>query len=198
MSIYLYDFNDSFTYNIYSEVFHLNQNIQVIALKDAQKSLESLINKNEKSLVILGPGPGSPSDYEFLDHTLSKILKSKNIFVMGVCLGHQLIAKNMGMTVQKSQRPIHGESLYFKIDKKVATQLQLPDSFYAQRYNSLGIRADKNNQDHLEASAYQGIIVDQEYIIFYGERLLSYQFHPESIGTNYRQLFFNKPLSFLL
>ena len=58
MSIYLYDFNDSFTYNIYSEVYHLNKDIKVIKKSDSLSHLESLVNTTEKSLIILGPGPG--------------------------------------------------------------------------------------------------------------------------------------------
>ena len=198
MSIYLYDFNDSFTYNIYSEVYHLNKDIKVIKKSDSLSHLESLVNTTEKSLIILGPGPGHPNEYFDLNETLKKLLKCDHISILGICLGHQLIAQALGMSVHKSQRPVHGESIYYQIPLKLSRELSLPEKFNAQRYNSLAIRLDKTNSEVLSQTRYESVNQDQEYIIFYGDRLLTYQFHPESIGTNYRNLFFKKPLSFLL
>jgi len=198
MSIILYDFNDSFSLNIYSEIYEHNQNIQVIKYADALKSMEALINKKEKSLVILGPGPGHPRDYEQIVASLIKLQKCDQIFFLGVCLGHQLIAHSHHLEVTHAKVAVHGQVMQYKIEQKIAQDLALNSEFKAQRYNSLYIPSTQENRDLLNKLEFKACEQDDEFFLLYGERLLTYQFHPESIGTNYRKSFFKKGLDFLL
>jgi anthranilate/para-aminobenzoate synthase component II len=68
------------------------------------------------------------------------------------------------------------------------------DSITVQRYNSLAVRFDdeelKKKADHL-------YWCQNELIMSKGNSFLTYQFHPESVGTTYPETFF-KPLSALL
>ena len=59
---------------------------------------------------MIGPGPGTP--HELKDVKLSKAIyeecRKLNIPVLGVCLGHQLMALEEGSNVVLAQEPMHG------------------------------------------------------------------------------------------
>jgi carbamoyl-phosphate synthase small subunit len=62
-------------------------------------SASTILNSNPDG-IILSPGPGDPNN---LENILSNVknLVSSNIPIMGICLGHQLIAKALGASTFK-------------------------------------------------------------------------------------------------
>lgn len=196
MSVLICDFNDSFTYNIFAELPR-DLKVKIVNYKALELELKNIfINKN-KTLLILGPGPGHPDDYDELYPIVYKALDFKNIFIFGICLGHQIIARVLEFNVSRSKNQLHGLSVIYNLDSRTQSFLSLPQRICVQRYNSLAVRYNKLNSliNKLHLDIYTN---SNEIIIFYGTNLLSYQFHPESIGTNYRELFFKRPIEFLL
>lgn len=101
---------DSFSYNI----VHLLQSVpgtEVIVVRyDDHEAWESLLSANLKTIyqgVVIGPGPGKPSDYprliEFLRHNLG------NIPVLGICLGLQIMGESLGFAVSEAKEAVHGK-----------------------------------------------------------------------------------------
>lgn len=187
MSMILLDFDDSFTYNIASELSLLGLDCQVVHWSNHCAVFHQLQTSQLASALILGPGPGHPDEYQEILPELRKLIGSERISILGICLGHQLLARMMGVEVVKSSLPLHGQSVDFAVpawlDQEFAGK-----TLQVQRYNSLtffgrGMPADWQWSGNS----------DGEVMIMRHKNLLSYQFHPESVGTSYREIFF-KPL----
>lgn len=169
--ILIIDFEDSFTYNIANVLFSFEKKITVLPHNEFFASIDSFVNKREKIAVILGPGPGNPDKYEKYYDQIKLLMKKENIYVMGICLGHQMMARAHGYVVKKSKVQIHGQSVEIFFNG-VSTRVQ--------RYNSLAVFSD-----------------DNEINICEYKNAISYQFHPESIGTLQNDLFFDDLLKFI-
>lgn len=170
--IYIVDFDDSFTYNIANVLYSKEPRMQVVHYKIFFKEIYiSLLNSKELHAVVLGPGPGHPDDYQDVFEAVKLLLNSKNIYILGICLGHQILGKIKGHDVRKSHQAVHGQQveIEFKGEKVLV-----------QRYNSLAIY-DKNN----------------ECSVIKYPRGISYQFHPESIGTPQKDIFFKDLINFI-
>lgn len=196
MSIYIVDFEDSFTLNIFSEFKAIDQNIaiEIHSYHKMEKLLTKLIHTEKKCILVLGPGPGHPNQHRNINSYLTKILKNSNVFVFAICLGHQLIGQFYGFEVKNFDKPVHGEAVSYHFDSEFMTNLNIDpqEKLLVQRYNSLYI-ADSNGPNKLRYFSEKGEIVS-----FYSERLLTTQFHPESIGTTCPNYFFKHVLNFLV
>ena len=174
--IIIIDNYDSFTQNLVQYTGELGYNIIVIR----NDSFD--INKIEDikpTHIIISPGPGKPENSGICLDVISKY--SKNIPILGICLGHQAIGYIYGGLIKKLQIPVHG-----KIDTILTNQndifKNLGASFQATRYHSL-IIDDKTFPKELEVTAWtqDGIIMGLKHK--YYNKLRGIQFHPESLWT---------------
>lgn len=170
--IIIIDFEDSFTYNIANILFPYEKKMVVVPHQQFfHAMIKSLLVSTERHAVILGPGPGHPDQYKKYFHHIITLMNAPNIYMMGICLGHQLMGKILGHRIDQLEWPVHGQAIECKFkDKK----------FLVQRYNSLGVFVNNKVKD-----------------IIYYPRGISYQFHPESVGTNENEIFFEELLTFL-
>lgn len=188
--VIIVDFFDSFTYNIASEVFRLG--LSVTVERNAIAVLKKLEKIEKKKVLILGPGPGHPDDYKNLFPLIEKLFDNKYLNFLGICLGHQIIWRIKGEEVCKSIRPIHGMAVPFKIPPW-EDYFNRPDfglETMVQRYNSLVVKSSEKNRKNFSFSS--GEVMAGKF-----ERGLTYQFHPESIGTLNSNIFF-EPLKKIL
>ena len=194
--IFILDFDDSFTYNIYSELKLAckSEPIQVVSKENCLNVLSTLTETDRKTLIILGPGPGHPHQYNYLHPTLKKLMSNENVFILGICLGHQILGEILGHKISHCHEPMHGRAIELELDKTWQKHLGLKEKITVQRYNSLAVISDSTTDENLIAALKK----NSEVLIFAGTRLISYQFHPESVGTKYRDEFFRKPLAFLI
>lgn len=181
--VVIIDFDDSFTFNIASELYLLGLNAKVIHYN----LLPSLVLDSEVGIVILGPGPGHPDDYSFYYPYLKQIINNTNIFVMGICLGHQLIWKLKGASIFRLKQPLHGHSCIMQIPawSKYFDHLVINKKVLVQSYNSLAVLYDADLMP-VSSNVIHGSQV-MASLFFNG---ISFQFHPESIGTSYPRIFF--------
>ena len=170
--ILIIDFEDSFTFNIASVLFPYEKKLKVINHHDFFnfKMLE-YAQSTLKHAVILGPGPGHPEQYLKYFEQIKKIKELSNFYVMGICLGHQILGMVDGLLVEKACEQIHGQTIFIEFDGLERA---------VQRYNSLAVYENGN-----------------ELNIRRFNRGISYQFHPESVGTDSNSLYFKELIEFI-
>lgn len=178
------DFEDSFSYNVIQELTELNLDVQVTHWMD----LEVL---PDADLLVLGPGPGHPDDYQRIFPLIKEWLTLKRA-LLGVCLGHQIFWRLQGEEVVRSKDPLHGQKIKLQLGPKWQQWLKLPAEVWVQRYNSLCVPGPGAHPD------LENLNFNDEIMITRGEKVITYQFHPESMGTTFRKAFFIPVLSDLV
>ena len=86
----------------------------------------------------------------------------------------------------------------YLLDACTSELFLLPRRITVQKYNSLTVKLNKNDCEALEEKGFYLYLDSHELVMSRHKRLLTYQFHPESIGTTCPQLFFKPLLNFLL
>ncbi len=194
MRVVVVDFEDSFTYNIACELKLIGLNPVVIHHKDFFSFKKSWPTKDEKMAVVLGPGPGHPDEYLYCLEKIKRLKEMENVYLMGVCLGHQLIWKSLGADIKQIEKPLHGQTKEIYLSGKIGKFLSPSNpQVKVQVYNSLKVELSSEI-----LKAYEFILSDDGPMIGMAERMITYQFHPESIGTSYRRLFFGPIKGFLV
>lgn len=182
------NFHDSFSENIIDE-FN-NQLINLTTIDWDDQNLYSQIRNIKYSFIILGPGPGHVDDYKNITLLVNETL-SINKKVVGFCLGHQIIAKALGYELTQLEEPLHGKSFLIQLTDKFFKEKSLQK---VQFYNSWYVKYIKlKNVDSLITVINENSMVSG--IRSYG--ILSYQFHPESVGTTCPSEFFSFIKEFL-
>ncbi len=172
------DFDDSFTFNVVQELTEIGFIVNVVNWKDFEKLPEI-------GLLVLGPGPGHPDDYQSIFSLLHNwIQRKKPIF--GVCLGHQIFWRLMGEEIVRSKTPEHGQSIVLDLNQDWRDWLGISGEARVQRYNSLSVM----EQAAFRNPEFKNFVQDNEILMTRGEGVVTYQFHPESLGTSFRQAFF--------
>lgn len=190
--IYLLDFEDSYSYNLVADIYHFSGIlVEVIQLKQHHQFFTSILkSKQAKELndvvLILGPGPGKPLDYQFQFSALKHLIKMHSpLKMLGICLGHQLLAQIYGMRIKFSSVPMHGQAENLVLDSWWQSFLKTKlKSISVQRYNSLAVE-----EINLKLQA-KYLCNHQEVMLFSRANILSMQFHPESVGTLHKDILF--------
>jgi anthranilate/para-aminobenzoate synthase component II len=179
MKVIIVDFYDSFVFNIASEFYRLGIPSKVVNYQNYK-----ILNKywsNPDTLIILGPGPGHPREYqEFLNY----IRSASPRLLAGICLGHQMLLSLLNMEVSPSRNIKHGMTESLDLTAFIDTQQPIE----VQRYNSLCIHS--NQLKYINGEKQFVCNQDREIQAFQARNILSYQFHPESIGTSCRSKMF--------
>tara|TARA_B100000530_G_C15776824_1_gene415808 strand:- start:223 stop:801 length:579 start_codon:yes stop_codon:yes gene_type:complete len=175
----LIDNYDSFTYNLVHYFKEIGQEVKVY--RNDQKKVEEILDL-KPNFIVISPGPSKPSNAGICIDLVKEIVKNKKkIPILGVCLGHQVIAEAFGGKVIQSGKPIHGKvSKIFHKNSKLFSKISNP--FNATRYHSLII--DKQELPsclNITASTEDGTIMAVEHKNLY---IFGVQFHPESISTD--------------
>ncbi|MEV0693742.1 anthranilate synthase family protein [Streptomyces sp. NPDC050388] len=130
--------------------------------------------------VVLGPGPGDPSDpadakMRFLRGLAAAVIRDHRHGVLGVCLGHELIAAELGLDTVRKEVPYQGAQTEIDLFGRPET---------VGFYNSFVARCDDEAAAELAA---HGIEVSRaangEVHALRGPGFASLQFHPESVLT---------------
>ena len=169
---------DSFTHNLVRYFHELGQQVAVFrndAITVAQ--LQSLA----PSALIISPGPGTPDDAGVSLAAIEAF--AERLPILGVCLGHQAIAKVYGADVVRAQQVMHGKTSRIR-HQDAGLFASLPREFSVTRYHSLLVAEDSLPSslvvDAMTAAADESAIMairDPNRLVF------GIQFHPESVLT---------------
>ena len=174
--ILMIDNYDSFTYNLVQYLGELGANI--VVHRNDKISLKEIEQLNPEKIVI-SPGPCTPEKAGISIETVSHF--AGKIPILGVCLGHQSIARAFGGKIIKAGKLMHGKTSMIKHDGKHLFN-GLSNPFEATRYHSLVL--DKNTVPdgfEITATSDDGEIMGIRHKEMFIEGV---QFHPESILTS--------------
>jgi anthranilate synthase/aminodeoxychorismate synthase-like glutamine amidotransferase len=163
------DHEDSFAWNVVALLAELGHVVDVLRPRDLAHTLPPF------ERLVLGPGPGGP---DACSATRALFLRfGPHVPTLGVCLGHQIVARVFGGEVRRAVAPVHGHADAVLHDGR-GLFAGLPSPFVAGRYHSL--IAHEPLPDSLTASArtVAGEVMALRHDTWPVE---SVQFHPESV-----------------
>ena len=175
MKILLIDNYDSFTYNLFHHIAKLGCKVDVV--RNVKITSKKII-KRKYNKIVISPGPGNPSQAGNCLQIVRDL--HKDMPILGVCLGHQIIGQVFGGKIIRAKKLMHGKmsKIYFK---KIGIFKNFKFPFEATRYHSLII--DKKNLPNclsITAETKNKTIMG---IMHNKYDVHGVQFHPESINT---------------
>ncbi|WP_327323059.1 anthranilate synthase family protein [Streptomyces sp. NBC_01210] len=131
--------------------------------------------------VVLGPGPGNPADggdpkMRFLRSLAADLLRDHRHGLLGVCLGHELMAAELGLEIVRKDAPYQGAQERIDFFGRAET---------VGFYNSFTARCDDAAAVELEAHGVEVARdpLSAEVHALRGTGFAGIQFHPESVLT---------------
>lgn len=174
--ILMIDNYDSFTYNLVQMMRALGADMKVV--RNDKIDVAGIAALNPEAIVF-SPGPGNP-DSAGVTLEAVKAFAGK-VPLLGICLGHQSIAKAFGGRIVRAKRLMHGKTSRIRHDGK-GLFAGLDQGFAAMRYHSLAVdpatlpaelRVSATASDDGEVMGIRHATLPIEGV----------QYHPESIGT---------------
>ncbi|MHB9862439.1 anthranilate synthase family protein [Streptomyces sp. YIM S03343] len=130
--------------------------------------------------VVLGPGPGDPADLtdpkmRFLRDLAARVIREHRHGVLGVCLGHELIAAELGLDIVRKEVPYQGAQTVVDLFGRPET---------VGFYNSFVAYCDDEAAQELAAHGVEvSRAANGEVHAVRGPGFAGVQFHPESVLT---------------
>jgi para-aminobenzoate synthetase len=178
MSTLLIDNYDSYTYN----VFHLLAAVsgeEPIVVHNDMVSWRAL-SRWDFDAIVLSPGPGHPARWHDFG-VCSDILRSSDIPVLGICLGHQGLGRVLSGVVGSAPVPMHGRLSRVRHSGTGLFE-NVPQDFSVVRYHSLAVTGPLGPDGHVTAWTEDGVVMGIEHT---RRPLWGVQFHPESIASEH-------------
>ncbi|MER6347747.1 anthranilate synthase family protein [Streptomyces sp. NPDC001595] len=153
--------------------------LEVTVRRYDEPGLREAVLAHEGPLV-LGPGPGDPADtadpkMRFLRALTAEAVRGHRHGVLGVCLGHELIAAELGLEIVRKEVPYQGAQTEIDLFGRPET---------VGFYNSFVARCDDEAAGELAAHGVEvSRAANGEVHAVRGPGFAGVQFHPESVLT---------------
>lgn len=173
--ILLIDNYDSFVYNLARYVEELGCETHVVR-NDATTVEE--IKGWAPQAIIISPGPCTPTEAGISLDVVRQL--GSQIPMLGVCLGHQVIAAAYGAKIVCAPRPIHGQTSPIS-HEQTSLFANMTQPLIATRYHSLIVERETLPAClHVTAETADGLVMGIEHETHPN---FGVQFHPESVLT---------------
>jgi len=175
VNILLVDHEDSFVHTLANYFRQTGANVTTVR----SPVPEEVFDRMKPDLVVLSPGPGSPSDFD-CKATIKKA-RARQLPIFGVCLGLQALAEAYGGELRHLAVPMHGKPSRIRVLEPGIVFSGLGKEVTVGRYHS--IFADPSTlarEFTITAESEDGTIMGIEHT---KEPVAAVQFHPESIMT---------------
>ena len=174
--ILLIDNYDSFVHNLARYFNQLGQ--QTLVLRNDAVTIEQ-VRELAADAVVLSPGPCTPDEAGISLELVRQL--SGRLPMLGICLGHQVIAQALGSSIIRASQPVHGRSSPVWHDGE-GVYRGLPNPLTACRYHSLVV-----DRETIPASLQVSCWLEDQTVMGIRHRelpLVGLQFHPESVLTD--------------
>ncbi|AVF34104.1 anthranilate synthase component II [Rahnella sikkimica] len=174
--ILLIDNVDSFTYNLVDQLRSSGHNVVIYRNQIPADVIIEKLSQLEKPILVLSPGPGTPSEAGCMPELLKRL--RGQLPIIGICLGHQAIVETYGGFVGQAGEILHGKASSITHDNE-AMFAGMNNPLPVARYHSLvgsqipaGLTVNARYGDMVMAVRHEE------------DRVCGFQFHPESILTS--------------
>jgi anthranilate synthase/aminodeoxychorismate synthase-like glutamine amidotransferase len=171
----LIDNYDSFVHNLARYFERLRQ--ETLVVRNDVIDVAG-IQRLRPGAIVLSPGPCTPREAG----TSLKIVRilHTELPILGVCLGHQVIAEALGGRIVRAPAPVHGQSSIITHDG-AGLFAGVPSPLAVGRYHSL-VAEPGSLPAELRPTAWteDGVLMAFEHVRY---PVYGVQFHPESILT---------------
>jgi len=166
----LIDNYDSFTYNLYQAF--ASRGVSLLVKRNDEITIRE-IRSLKPDKIIISPGPKTPDDAGISNDVIAEFASCAPI--LGICLGHQCIAKVFGGAISRVPEILHGKTSLVRHNGKGIFK-DMPNPFSGARYHSL---MAKDIPDTLEVTAGtdDGVVMGLRHRKW---PVIGLQFHPES------------------
>lgn len=171
--VLLLDHFDSFTFNVAQGLVEAGADVQVRRVDDGTAEAAAT---GPLDLLVLGPGPGRPEEARLALNLVARL--AGRVPILGICLGHQVLALAFGGAVTRGPAPVHGKVSVVRHDGR-GLFAGLPSPLEVGRYHSLAVT---RMPGELEACAWSedGAVMALRHRSL---PLAGLQFHPDSFLT---------------
>lgn len=175
VNILLVDHEDSFVHTLANYFRQTGATVNTVRTPVP----EEIFDRLNPDLVVLSPGPGSPSDFD-CKATIKKA-RARELPIFGVCLGLQALAEAYGGDLRQLAVPMHGKPSRIRVLEAGLVFEGLGREVTVGRYHSIFADPATLHRDFMiTAESEDGTIMGIEHT---REPVAAVQFHPESIMT---------------
>jgi anthranilate synthase/aminodeoxychorismate synthase-like glutamine amidotransferase len=183
VNVLVVDNYDSFTYNLVQLLGELGAGVEVV--RNDRATVDELLAR-APDRVVVSPGPCTPDEAGISVEAMRRVPEA-GIPTLGVCLGHQSLARAYGGAVVRHV-PVHGKTTEIEHDGR-GVYAGLPDPLVVGRYHSLVVAEDGLPAELEPTSRGGGVLMGVRHRSLPVEGV---QFHPESVLTEHgRELLAN-------
>jgi para-aminobenzoate synthetase len=174
----LIDNYDSYTYNVYHLLAAVSGSEPIVVHNDVVSW--RALSRWDFDAIVLSPGPGRPQRWHDFG-VCSDILRSSEVPVLGICLGHQGLGYVLDAAVTAAPIAMHGRRS--QVGHTASGLFEdIPQDFSVVRYHSLAVTGDLGPDGRVIAWTDEDVVMGIEHS---SRPLWGVQFHPESIATEY-------------
>jgi para-aminobenzoate synthetase len=178
VSTLLIDNYDSYTYNVYHLLAAVSGEEPIVVRNDSVSW--RALSRWDFDAIVLSPGPGRPERWHDFG-VCADILRSSEIPVLGVCLGHQGLGHLLDGPVRSAPVVMHGRLSAVEHDGNGLFE-GIPQRFSVVRYHSLAVGDELGPEGRVTAWTDEGVVMGIEHR---SRPMWGVQFHPESIATEH-------------